>query len=314
MIDQFKNEIQTASSWKEQIRKARKAFLLQALILLNKSGQKMPPFDPFAVAKLRKIHTITWVDSGEEACLIPDPKGFHLILRKPEDKRITTSEELKRHTRIRSTVAHEIGHTFFFDIENLPPRGGPAKYRFQGIPTKMVRTKEEWWCFDFARQLLLPDFYLKKFLSGHIPHANLDLALIIKEKFNVSWDVLLRKLVYDLKTWKTCTIFRFQVDGREIVLKNRHRNLWRGINSKIKDTDVWLSKNASFLRSCLHRIGESDHNVGNAVTFKNLEDKYLAEFLEIYPKPPTFLCLIKEGDESLEEYVSDNDGLILSSA
>lgn len=304
MIEQFNDQLRSARTWNEMANRARKAFLLQALILLHKSGQRSPPFDPFKVVKFRRIHKITWINSGEEeASLIPDMKGFHLILRKPKERTYSTSNEIKTNVRIRSTVAHEVGHTFFFDIKSLPPKPGPEKYKFEGIPTEVVRKKEEWWSYDFARQLLLPDKYIREFITNHSTSTHLGLALWIKEKFNVSWDIILRKLIYDLKIWSPYAVFRIQCKYPQIILRNRHKDWWRGNNSKIKNISIWLSQNMEFIRHCLRKINNMAISTKEVVRFGNSYKKYLIEFLRIYDEPQTFLCLVEGTTNSLNKYI-----------
>jgi len=300
MIEQFKGDLPCTDDYEGLKQKAREMFLLQAFLLLRKTGQRRPPFDPFATGEQRRIHRITWVDSGDEASLVPDLEGFHLILRRPEN--ISSEAELLKDVRVRSTVAHEVGHTFFFDISHFPPKQGP---RFEHALASNVREKEEWWCFDFARKLLLPDRWIKKSVISH-NFSGLELASKIRREYNVSWDILLRKLVYDLEMWATSTVFRLDFEDSQVILRNEYKDIWKGARTRIGRARPWLLENADFINGCVGRIENARNKSTEEIVarFVNPSEKYVAEFLPIYRDRPTLLCLVRESDGILDKYLT----------
>ena len=305
MVNQFKDTLSPWANKRDLAEKARKAFLNQAAVLLLKTRQRKPPFNPFAILQLRKIHTVTWVnaDKGrEEARLIPDEDGFRIVLRRPENAQFTSNEELQRHIRVRTTLAHEIGHTYFYDLSERPPSRGPERYQMLSSRSRIVREKEEWWCFDFARELLLPGFSVRRFCQGLDVDPSLNTALKLRKTFNVSWDLLLRRLVYDLRIWKTCAIFRLRFDGSQLILNNKKRDVWIGANFRIKNLNTWISNNSRFLLNRFYPIFNSN-DVTRLSQFRHpIEKNLLVEFLPIRRDSKIVLCLIKEKEQPLDVY------------
>lgn len=90
------------------------------------------------------------------ARIIPRKGGFSLLL----------NSALSPYTRRRSAIAHELAHTLFYDRSaDLPRRPGDAS------------PLEERFCFDVARQLLVPWVLLERDLQRIWPPTSLD-ALI----------------------------------------------------------------------------------------------------------------------------------------
>lgn len=297
MIEQYKGFLPLKNDYEEMKRVAREFYLSQAPLLLRKTGQKRPPFDPFLAARQRRINRLTWVDSGDEASLIPDENGFHLILRNPNKP--TDQSEIRNDVRVRSTVAHEVGHTFFFDISFSPPREGP---RLERKIAQKTRNKEEHWCYDFARQLLLPDRHVRKSISS-CNRSGLELAVKLRRDYNVSWDFLFRKLVHDLGVWSNSTVFRFDIERMPSALQSEPKNVWRGAKSKIANTRKWLLENNDFLNRCIHQVEKTGED--KTIKFLNPQRRYVAEFLRIYKDRRVFLCLVDSNVGILDEYMNE---------
>jgi hypothetical protein len=92
-------------------------------------------------------------EGGVEGLLVPRPQGRFRIVVDPtppagwNDAPAQVRDPLRRH-RSRFRIAHEIGHSFFYDRG----RGTPSRRSEGGTPA------EERFCDEFARELLVPRF------------------------------------------------------------------------------------------------------------------------------------------------------------
>lgn len=129
-----------------------------ALDLLNKASIIELPINPMKYLIFRKIKKIEYVGSlKEDGVLVNDKDGFRLKIR----------EELRENVvnRFRFTIAHEIGHTFFFDISG----DGPVRRKVFSADEYLV---EEKLCDTFAANFLLPHSLLRnkfqEFVHGKV--------------------------------------------------------------------------------------------------------------------------------------------------
>ena len=101
--------------------------------------EKTPDLNYFKkIAKLRKINSINKEDLNVPALLRMTKEGFTIIYANTE----------KNKGRRNFSIAHEIGHTFFYDINKLP---------HTIVPNKVMRSDEiEKLCDIFAANLLMP--------------------------------------------------------------------------------------------------------------------------------------------------------------
>ena len=119
--------------------------------LIKVLGQDSPPFLPQKFASLRKIRRIEWVEPPNLSELAPIEGGFILRIRNEirESHSIDDEESWARPFvgRESFSIAHELGHTYFYDID-LP------------VPSRLVRDSgslaEERLCDIFASELLMP--------------------------------------------------------------------------------------------------------------------------------------------------------------
>ena len=127
-----------------------------------------------------------------------DEEGFAIYINVPEDRAAkiqqdfedATDGELSLTTRQRFTLAHELAHTFFFEI---PPNSSKPRSLVGGHPKEHERLESE--CNELAGILLVPD----SVLSSAIAEENLDLLdprviLGLAKRFAVSLDCLVRRL------------------------------------------------------------------------------------------------------------------------
>ena len=104
--------------------------------LITAANMVIPPFDPNKIAPLRRITSIQCSDSVSSSQLTPVTGGFIITVKRAAGSRDVFS------------LAHEIGHTFFYDTEPSTP------VRLQ---RDMGGDAEEKLCDIFAAELLMPE-------------------------------------------------------------------------------------------------------------------------------------------------------------
>lgn len=138
-----------------------------------------PPFDPKEIAKFRKVLHIT-EDPGlvsREACLIPTNGGFIIRL----NPRIT---KLKK----RYNCAHEIGHTYFYDLSANPPRRPYSSNRYW---------VEEGYVREITREIIMPEPDLSTFVLKHNFSLSVPALAELSKRFKVSYGLLGERLLHD---------------------------------------------------------------------------------------------------------------------
>ncbi|HHT9152868.1 MAG TPA: ImmA/IrrE family metallo-endopeptidase [Candidatus Hypogeohydataceae bacterium YC40] len=101
---------------------------------------------------------------------------------------------------VRFTMAHEIAHTFYFDIASSPPRK-----TFPSVP----RYISEALCNSIAAEILMPKWMVKEIIKKCFPsaesHFNIEtfrkIIVDFVQKFNVSPNVVARRLIEGLNLW-----------------------------------------------------------------------------------------------------------------
>jgi len=167
-----------------------------ANLLTHLTNNDKLPIDLEPIRKKRLIHEITLqhTPSLVETELVPDDQGFTIKIA--DEKNIRT----------RIAIAHEIGHTLFFDTDKLPPK----KLTINRSPWSKY-DKEEWISWDFARELLLPQRLVFPELDKvGLPSPKTLMGLA--KKWMVSIDVLCHRLIWDLNFWDNCIITLFNIE------------------------------------------------------------------------------------------------------
>ena len=101
-------------------------------------GFSFPPVQPKKIAKLRKVKRILEKHIAKPGSLTPVEGGFYILLRKSDSKR-----------RRDFSCAHEIGHTFFFDVSREVPE---PIIKFGNTEKRVIENL----CDIFAESLLMP--------------------------------------------------------------------------------------------------------------------------------------------------------------
>lgn len=160
--------------------------LQQADDLLVKNGQTEPPFDPEKAAP-ETIKRIEKVNISRDGMLIPVEHGFVIRLNSGLPK-----------VRQRFACAHEIGHTFFFDLSGSWP--------FRPRATFCSHREKDYWmedglCHEFAEEMLMPQSVLRR-VAGPPSIANFRRLV---NTFMVSSEAMVRR-IRRLNLWE-CIIF-----------------------------------------------------------------------------------------------------------
>lgn len=178
--------------------------------LLDVSEQNKPPLkiDDARIFKERRIKKpISYkVNLYEKGRLVVTPDGFILEIN-PFKK---ASEQWYK-----VNLAHEIAHTFFYNINVKPPQ--------KLISFKVGDQEIEWLCFQIAKSLLVPRSWLlneinKMPLPGSERFSLLFLDKLAKS-FAVPWQIIAQRLIEDLGLWN-CIILLFysEINDKQTII------------------------------------------------------------------------------------------------
>lgn len=154
--------------------------------LLKATGQTTPPYNPERIAKLRKIKQILKARLHHSGLLLPVENGFVMKLNNAVPI-----------VRQRFACAHEIGHTFFFNLDTNPPSRPYSKLSSN-------YWVEEGLCNEIAREILLPEPSIREFVARH-PYSSITAFKRMTNLFQVSSEVLVRQ-IQQLNLWKAIII------------------------------------------------------------------------------------------------------------
>ena len=141
---------------------------------------------------------------GVDGRLIPRVGGFTVMI---DDDNYT-------HRRTLANLAHEVGHTYFYDVSTDPPV--PLINR-SILKSKYFYGEWEGLAYDVGRTLLLPKKYFE-------PYRDISLKNFLKmhNESKVSKDVLARRMFWDLGLWDAYLFWGYYKDGT-IVVSNKDK-------------------------------------------------------------------------------------------
>lgn len=187
--------------------------------LLHLSNQSYPPTNfSKELYKHRRIESIKYVSDIKPfwgRLKIAD-KGFEIELFPPKKTSVFWA---------RYSLAHEIAHTFFYNIKNWPPK--PLVY----IEPRDIEL--EWLCDFIAKSLFVPFAWLNEELNKIPPFYDKNFSFNpifnLKRKFKTPIQIILERIVEDLDLWN-CVILQFTKISPEFVSdeeKNENKDEWR---------------------------------------------------------------------------------------
>jgi hypothetical protein len=214
--------------------------------------QEEPAADLISVASLLNVSLEpikgTKTNTLPDGQLAPTENGFRVRLYSPTWPEISARE--------RFTIAHEFGHIFFYSISSARPE--------RIIPACLGRTphesrREEGLCDSFASALLVPNYW-----ASSVAARKLKMGGVISnsEQLQVSPEVLIRRVLYDLDGWRESVIYSVWLKGDEVIVR-----IFRGSSRKAAvdaPTGVTVSRllEGCSLEQALNKLGENEsfHN------------------------------------------------------
>lgn len=240
-------EKQTWSSVREAMTRAADA-------VRRLSGQTELPIRLAEVGKLRGVRGARFCSLRySEAKLVPVEGGFNVLLS-------NTSYRVRQ----RASFAHELAHTFFYDMRAKRP----SRLIPNGTRNPKLRAKEEEICWAFASELLMPRELVSSIVENH-QGGRLDLASEIAERCEVSLEFAIRKLLYSYGAFEDCIAVLATPTGKG----SRHvRRLWGKTARQSHSLDVRDSsavvlsalKNRASTDDVLAHLLESAHHTASA--------------------------------------------------
>lgn len=105
-----------------------------------------------------------------------------------------------RRTQKRTYLAHELGHTFLYNLDKIPIEPFYARERSLDLIMKNVYTIDEGFVYEIGRFLLMPS----NILENYIPRdASMNDFIRACGTFITTKDVMARKLFWDIYEWNS---------------------------------------------------------------------------------------------------------------
>jgi len=256
------------------ISEVRKAILSAAEDMLKQTNQGIP-LDPKSIAPLRRIRTIIETELSVDAILIPEVGGFAVKIQKdlhPFKKRYA--------------IAHEIGHTFFFNIEVDPPR---REFEYQ---KSSYWVQEELSC-AIAREILVPRFSLLPLVENGRIQPSVNALRYLSALYQVSFDVLRMRLINDLPLWD-CVVLESTVTEGKVLTKGRDISKGKTHRSFVMPRAIeWSGKLSKLFYIISATLSEK--RIKDSMEVEN--KKYSVETLLLDPAKQTVITLLAESIE-----------------
>jgi len=242
---------------------------------MRRYGEIRPPF-------IENPQSSDFVKSqGVQEIITSDIKGYGYLLRKNDHFIIVIKKGLQE-TKKRSVIAHELGHTFFFDSNNK------HIYFYENICSRNCWRFIEGPAFEIGRQILVPKQSLSEWVSSNI---SIEFFNELKRKYKVSKNIMAFRLIHDLRLWNVYMFFtKYDSTKDEIMLPRIHER-FKGISFKNFD----LNKNWREVRACMHAeaLKESTIVPKGLYSKKKKIGRYYYH-IQSYSKTGTYItCLIK---------------------
>jgi len=195
--------------------KTKEQILFKISKWMESCGQSLPSIDPLKLLGPRKVYEIRREKLRQHGILIPTTDGFVLKL----DSRMSR-------VRQRAVLAHELAHTFFYDISISPP----SKIWSLTISAK----QEEQWCDEFAGEILMPAKMLEKIIAENgLPGMKTFVRIL--DEFDVS---------PEFAAWRLTQIDKWLLLIAHLRKKEKQSKVHNGIASSWK----WRVFKPSFLK------------------------------------------------------------------
>jgi|SRR5690348_8703075 len=142
-------------------------------------GSLRPPIEPEKLIGLCSVLSIEHRPMVPEGVLTPVPGGFRIYIQS------NFANHSGNSSRRRFTLAHELAHTFFYDLAD----GNPKRKRGAPRGSSLERL-----CHVGATQILVPEILLRRELQTAGEVASVEDILNLAGTFHVSAEVMMRQL------------------------------------------------------------------------------------------------------------------------
>lgn len=183
--------------------------------LLKQAEFKVPPVNLVPVARFQRVLTIELRPMLIGGCIEPVEGGFNVYIRDKSTRSLSLNDSQDvsfLSPRQRFTLAHEIAHTFFYDLSLDPPQVSKQAPKSQIV---------EWLCQQGASQLLLPEYALKQELTKSGP-VGLHMAVKLGKIFRASTEAVIRRMdeLDDAKThFRALLLVKLNQDKRDAQIR-----------------------------------------------------------------------------------------------
>ncbi|MCK5125534.1 MAG: hypothetical protein KAR42_04700 [candidate division Zixibacteria bacterium] len=175
--------------WSEQVTSS---------LLIQSVQHQLPVYFNKQLLALRRIEKIVYNSQLFEHGKLTIDKDNFVIHINPVSK--------GRKNKKRFVIAHEIAHTFLYDISTWPPT--------PHIKHSISVNDIEWFCDYLARSLLIPRQSIENIVSKSAKPGSDDFSLRLlrdlSEVCKLYWKIVARRLVEDLSLWK-CVLLQFEL-------------------------------------------------------------------------------------------------------
>lgn len=212
------------------------------------------PADILLAAKIFNVRIDSMADDqyAGNGYVMPTNNGFRMVV-----------DERMPYSRWRFTVAHELGHILFHQLN-----GRSSRRIIPKMNDSRAKRREEALCDAFARALLISTRKCKA-LAGEPP--SIFEAAFMARSLDVSLEAMLRRLLYDELGWQDSVFYKLKGNGKSVeavVLRGQNRRATNDLAPpKRVITKILLERNdASFEEALSHVLSSFewvDINGGN---------------------------------------------------
>jgi hypothetical protein len=205
----------------------KKRLFLNIWEKMQKFDEKSPPFltqNDFPLKCCKAIINET-----------EDVKWGHLQLNE-ENFTIYLNKNLNE-TKKRTVLAHELGHTFLYDLQKKPITPYYHRERSLDLLHPNIYDLDEGFVYEIGRFLLVPSKAISKYISKN---PTLDSFLDACSQFQTTKDVMAKRLIWDIhdfdtgeKFWNTALLIFYQIaeEGDDILweIPKGNKYIYRGV-------------------------------------------------------------------------------------